>query len=80
VVHNIEILRAIPSTEPATFGEFCSAYDDCPERGDREGWRELFGDLETLEQQGLVEIERVDGKIESLQLTGEGAELVCNER
>lgn len=75
-----EILSAIPSTEPATFGEFLAGLPDVPVKGDREGWRELFYQLKRLENDGLVEIERAnkDGSIESLMLTGEGAEVVRN--
>jgi predicted transcriptional regulator len=76
MVHNIKILRAIPSTEPATFNEFLRGYDDAPERGDKSGWSELFQDLETLESQGLVEIERNNGRIDTLMLTAEGVDTV----
>lgn len=72
---NDEILAAILSTEPATFGEFCNDLPDCPVKGERAEWAELFRQLEGLEKQGLVEIERANrgGSIESLMLTGEGA-------
>lgn len=70
---NNEILAAIPSTEPATFGEFLSTLPDCPEKGDRAGWRDLFSQLRTLENAGLVEVERTGGSIESLLLTEDGA-------
>lgn len=75
---NNEILAAIPSTEPATFGEFLSALPDVPAKGDRTAWRDLFSQLRTLENAGLVEIERANtgGSIESLMLTGDGAERV----
>lgn len=76
MVHNMAILTAIPSTEPATFNEFLRSYDDRPERGDTSAWRDLFNDLETLESQGLVEIERVKGRIDTLILTDSGADLV----
>jgi hypothetical protein len=67
------ILSAIGSTEPSTFGEFCSALKDCPAKGDREGWREVFATLEWLEHQELVTIERSGRSIESLMLTSAGA-------
>lgn len=76
-----EILAAIPSTEPATFNEFLSALPDVPEKGDRSEWAELFRELTELEGLGLVEIERANrgGAIESLVLTGEGADRVRRE-
>lgn len=40
------ILAAIGSTEPSTFGEFCRGLKICPAKGDRDGWRELFAALE----------------------------------
>ena len=69
-----EILAAIPSTEPATFGEFCSALTDCPAKGDRDEWRSLFSQLRTLENAGMIEVERANagGAIESLMLTADG--------
>lgn len=68
------ILAAIGSQEPSTFNEFLRALgDDCPERGDKDGWRELFAALEYSERSGLVEIERVQRKIDSLILTEAGA-------
>lgn len=76
MVHNMKMLAAIPSTEPATFNEFLSGYDDRPERGDKPAWAEMFQDLETLESQGLVEIERANGRIDTLMLTAEGVDLV----
>jgi hypothetical protein len=79
-VTNNEILAAIPSTEPATFSEFLNALPDVPEKGDREAWAELFEQLRFLEQCGLVEVERATGSLESLLLTGEGAEKVRSMR
>jgi predicted transcriptional regulator len=76
MVHNIKMLQAIPSTEPASFNEFLRGYDDAPERGDKGGWSELFQDLETLESQGLIEIERANGRIDTLMLTADGADVV----
>ncbi len=76
MVHNLKILAAISSTEPSSFNEFLRGYDDAPERGDKGAWSELFQDLETLESQGLIEVERVSGKIDTLILTDEGADLV----
>lgn len=75
---NDEILAAIPSTEPATFGEFLNALPDVPEKGDRAAWGELFSRLELAERLGYVEIERANrgGAIESLMLSSEGAAAV----
>jgi hypothetical protein len=77
-----ELLAAIPNTEPATFSEFLNALPDVPEKGDRGAWADLFLDLTELESLGLVEIERASrgGSIESLMLTGEGAEAVRRAR
>jgi hypothetical protein len=71
-----EILSAIGSTEPSTFGEFCSALKDCPEKGDREAWAEIFGLLKEAEELGLVEVERTGKLIDSLVLTDVGADRV----
>lgn len=73
-----EILAAIPSTEPATFSEFLNALPDTPEKGDRQAWADLFSQLRTLENAGLVEVERANkgGSIESLMLTEDGADRV----
>jgi hypothetical protein len=69
-----DVLAAIPFTEPAAFGEFCGAFDDCPEKGNKEGWRELFSDLRALESLGLISVEYSDRKIDTLTLTEEGKE------
>lgn len=70
----LTILKAIPSTEPATFYEFVGALgDDAPERGDKKGWWELFRDLEDLADSAVIEIERQATHIESLMLTEIGA-------
>lgn len=73
---NDEILAAIPSTEAASFSEFLSALPDVPDKGDRAEWSALFSQLRTLENAGMVEVERTDGAIESLMLTEDGAERV----
>jgi hypothetical protein len=70
------ILAAIGSTEPSSFNEFCSGLKDCPAKGDREGWREVFATLEWLERQKLVVIERSGRSIESLILTDAGADRI----
>ena len=70
------ILAAIGSTESSSFNEFCRALKDCPRKGDTAGWREVFARLESLERQGLVEIERNQRSIESLILTDAGADRI----
>jgi predicted transcriptional regulator len=79
---NDDILSAIPSTEPCSFSEFLAGLPDVPEKGDRDAWRDLFSQLKTLENAGLVEVERASrgGSIESLLLTGDGAERVRRAR
>ena len=70
---DLDILKAIPSTEPAMFNEFLRGLDDAPERGDRAGWAELFRGLDRLERDGRIEVERANGKIDTLILTESGA-------
>ena len=70
-----KLLTLIPSTEPATWREFCvDLQDDRPDKGDKAGWRELFENLEFLEKSDLVTIERRNGVIEQMILTDLGAE------
>ncbi len=73
---DITILAAVGSTEETSFSEFCSALDDCPESGDRDGWREVFNLLRQLETHGFVEVSRTKGKIDSMILTEAGANRV----
>ncbi len=69
-----DILAAVSSTECVDFGEFCGGPGaDRPEAGDRAGWRDVFTLLGDCEREGLVEVERVGGKIETLILTPAGA-------
>lgn len=71
------ILSAIGSTEPSTFSEFCSALgDDCPASGDKNGWRAVMNFIGLGERSGFIEVDRVGGKIDSLQLTRQGADRV----
>lgn len=73
------LLAAISSSEPATFSEFCHALGgDCPERGDKEEWAELFVLINDAEALGLVDVERDGRNTESLQLTEAGASAVRN--
>lgn len=71
-----QILSAIGSTEPSTFAEFCRELKDCPERGDTAGWREVFTLLDDLAKAGFVEVEKTDGKIDTMILTDAGADRV----
>lgn len=72
----IDILRAIPSTEPATFNEFCNGLPDCPEKDDKRAWANLFQLIKMAEDMELVEIERFGSRIDAMQLTTLGAERV----
>lgn len=72
---DLDFLMLIPSTEPCTFNELCGALgDDCPrEKGE---WRELFTRISGFERDGYVEVERVGGKIDGIQLSASGAALI----
>lgn len=73
------VLKAIGSTEPSSFNEFCGALNcDCPE--ERSEWAELFAVLRKLEKGKLVDVKR-DGKaIEELQLTKAGANRIRDRK
>lgn len=75
-----QLLRAIPSTEPASFGELLDALgSDKPTS--REEYREMFVLLELADSQGLVEVDREDvAQINTVQLTEAGAARVRAER
>lgn len=75
-----KILEVIPSTEPCSFGEFCSEYPDTPAKGERSEWAGLFGRLSELERDGLLRIERDGRNIEGMQLTEAGAQWVRDFR
>lgn len=65
------LLRSVGYTEPSTFGELCQALGgDCPTESSE--WRQFFGLVKSAEDEGLVEVERDDGKISSIQLTEMG--------
>ena len=70
------ILQSIGATAPSTFAEFCRAYPDTPEKGSVDEWRAVFEAFERLERSGLIVIERINNRIESLQLTDAGADRV----
>lgn len=68
-----KLLKSIGSTEESSFSEICQGLgDDCPAWGDREAWGELFGLLSRAERQGLIEVTRINGKIDGAILTEEG--------
>lgn len=68
------VLKAIPSTESGSFRDLCNALgDDRPEKGDKSGWRDLFHSLRQAERQGDVEISWLDGNVDAVQLTEQGA-------
>ena len=72
---DLDFLGLIPCTEPFTFNELCQALgDDCPH--DKGAWRALFVRLEGFETEGYVEVSRVAGKIDGVQLTESGAALI----
>lgn len=76
---NMQILSCISYTEPTGFGELCGnlrQLDLCPEKGDKIGWSEIFNDLNYLNQQGYLSVEKIGGKIEELQITDKAADLI----
>lgn len=74
---DLDFLSLIASTEETTFNELCSALrDDCPEPGDKSGWRDLFQKIRDLERQSYIEVTRTQGKIDGLMLTESGAGLI----
>lgn len=69
-----QILKAISYTEACSFGEFCGALgSEKPERSDRDGWHQLFLQLDKLEADGLIEVSRAGKFVDTLQLTETGA-------
>lgn len=71
------VLAACSSSEPSTFSELCAGLgDSCPDKGDKSAWRDLFQTLDNCERDGLVDIDRVGGKLESVILTDAGADRV----
>jgi hypothetical protein len=73
-LNQLTILKAIGSTEPSTFREFCSELgDNCPEKGDSASWGALFRLLREAERSGLVLVDRASGSIDTLILTEAGA-------
>lgn len=76
VEQDIAILSAIASTEETTFNEFCSAYPDTPEPGNKPEWRALFDALRDLERRSYIEITRTNNKIDGMILTESGANLI----
>jgi len=62
------LLLCIGSTEPSSFNEILQALGD-----DKPEWRDLFRALDEAERKDLIEIDRVNGKIDSVILTEAGA-------
>lgn len=73
---DIAILSAIASTEETSFNEFCSAYPDTPEPGNKAEWRALFDSLRDLERRCYIEVTRTNNKIDGMVLTEAGANLI----
>lgn len=73
--NDLEFLALLPSTEPFTFTELCAALGDDRPR-EKSEWRALFVRLEGFESDGYVEVSRVAGKIDGVQLTESGAALI----
>lgn len=70
-----KILTSVGSQESTSFNELLRAMgDDAPERGDKPAWGEFFRTIDALEQCGLMEVERRDGRFEFAILTEIGAE------
>lgn len=69
-----ELLKAIGSQEESSFGEICNALgSDCPERGDRDAWREFFSLIRKAKGAGLIDtFEDSNGKFEAAILTEAG--------
>ena len=69
------ILINISSEEPSSLNEVLRGLgDDAPERGDKGAWYVFFRQIESLEELGLVEVTRLNGRIETLVLTSLGSE------
>lgn len=69
------VLRAIGSTETTDFMEFCEGLgDNCPVKGDKESWQEVWQTLERLERRGLVEVTRENRRFIDAILTADGVE------
>lgn len=74
-MNTITLLSSIGSTEPSTFNEMCHGLEgDCPEKGDSAAWGELFETIRGAETLGLIKVDRVGGRIDSLILTPTGVE------
>lgn len=73
----LNFLNCIGSTEETTFGELCQALgDDCPEKGDRQGWASLFKTIKDAERAGLIEVSRSEGGIDGIILTPDGKDMI----
>ena len=73
-ISELTLLKAIPSTQEASFREVCNALgDDKPEKGVKGEWGKFFSVLKKLERDGLVEISWTGDQVDSLILTEAGA-------
>lgn len=69
------ILINISSEEPSSLNEVLRGLgDDAPERGQKQEWYVFFRQIEALEELGLVEVARLNNRVETLQLTDIGTE------
>lgn len=71
------LLNSIGSTEPSDFNEICAglkSQDSLPE-GKAE-WSSFFRLLDDCESKGLIELDKIKGKIESAQLTENGVDFL----
>jgi hypothetical protein len=75
-----KILETVPSTDSIEFSEFCNDYPDTPAKGDKQAWSALFRQLDDLKREGLLRIEREDGRISEMELTEAGAQWVRDFR
>lgn len=72
---DLNFLSIIGSTEETTFNELCAGLgDDRPQ--ERSEWRLLFLRIERYEADGYLEVSRLNGRIEGMMLTEQGAALI----
>lgn len=77
--NDLKLLSVIWSTEEMTFFDLCSALrriDECPVKGDKAGWANLFRWLGDMEVGGWILVDRIKSKLESLILSDQGADAV----
>lgn len=74
-MHIDTVLAAVGSTEPSDFNDLCRGLG-CHVPQERSEWADLFRTIEECEQDGLVEVSRLEGKIDTIMLTKDGADRV----